>query len=111
MAEAPNYNETEMTGSSWQRACRVVVENPYQAVPSIVFVEEKVYNLGERVIKEPVANLFVNMDPESLLHLEIYEKLNELYILLRQARDEAAAVPVTPEPPPIEPPVEPPVTP
>ena len=106
MAQAPNYNETEMTGSSWQRACRVVVENPYQGLPSIVYVEEKVYNLGDKVIKEPVSNLFVNMDPESLLHLEIYEKLNELYILLRQARDEQIPPPVAPPadpPPPVDP--------
>lgn len=99
MPNTPNYNEATILGQSWQRACRVVIENPYAAAPSIVFVEEKVYNLEDKVIREPVSNLNVQFDQENLLHVEIYTKLNDLYTQLREIRD-------TPVAPQVEPPVE-----
>lgn len=109
MSDTPNYNESTASGTSWQRAVRVVVENPYQAVPSIVFVEEVVYSIGEKVIKEPCCTVSTAMNPADPLHLEIYTKLNELYVLLREQRD--AQVPL-PDPimmqPPIIPAPEPP---
>jgi hypothetical protein len=67
----------------------------------MTFVEEKVYNLGDRIIKEPVANLGVQFDPTDPLHIEIYTKLNEMYTILRDARDVANAPPapiVSPDP-------------
>ncbi len=88
----PNYKESQVAGTQWQRAVRVVVENPLNGTPSLMFVEEQATQLGDRIITEPCANLGVSFDPNSQLHADIYTKLNELYTLLREARDAAQAV-------------------
>ena len=85
----PNYNESTVTGTKWQRACRVVIENPYNQIPSINFIEEEIVNLGDNFIANPVSNCYVNFDSNNELHADIYIKLNELYTLLREARDAA----------------------
>ena len=108
MADTPNYKETEVAGQAWQRAVRVVIENPYQGLPFITYVEEKVYNIGEKSITEPVANLGVGFNLEDQLHVDIYTKLNELYTVLRDQRDNPVVIPpMVPEAPPVEPPATP----
>lgn len=85
-----NYKETDVAGKTWLRASRVIIDNPYAALPSILFVEDELINLGEgKVSYRPVANLTCSFDQGSQLHADIYTKLNELYILLREARDNA----------------------
>lgn len=84
-----DYKESTIAGTSWQRACRVVVENPLNGTPSILFVEEQAINLGEQVISNLSGNLSTQFDAENQLHMAIYEKLNELYVILREARDMA----------------------
>lgn len=83
----PDYKETQITGKSWQRAVRVVIENPLGGTPSILFVEEEVINTGSGTITRPVANLSAAFDEANQLHIDIYNKLNELYTILREARD------------------------
>lgn len=83
----PNYKENNISGKKWQRAVRVVIENPYQALPSILFVEEEVVEAEDKLFKQPCANLSTSFDMNNPLHVEIYTKLNELYTLLREARD------------------------
>lgn len=82
-----DYKESSVIGTKWQRCCRVIIENPYNATPSILFVEEEALNTGSDVITRPVANLSCSMDTNNSLHTTIYTKLNELYVLLREARD------------------------
>lgn len=83
----PNYQESEITGTQWVRARRVVIDNPYQENPSITFIEERAIQLGNKVITEIVDNISCTFDPNSELHTEIYLKLNELYVLVRSERD------------------------
>jgi len=82
-----NYKEKYVSGNKWQRAVRVVIENPYQALPSILFVEEEVVEAEDKLFKQPCANLSTSFDADNQLHVDIYTKLNELYTLLREARD------------------------
>jgi hypothetical protein len=83
-----DYKESPITGVTWTRACRVVLDNPQGGVPSCMFVEEEATRIGtNKVFTQPVANLSAAMDPANPLHLEIYNKVNELYVLLREARD------------------------
>ena len=89
MPDTPNYKESEITGQKWTRAVRVQIDNPINSTPSILFVEEEAINLGAKVITNLSGNLYTQFAPENPLHLEIYTKLNELYILLREARDVA----------------------
>lgn len=87
-----DYKESSIAGTSWQRAVRVVVENPYGGVPSVNIVEEKAINLGDSVITNLCGNLSTSFDAANPLHMAIYEKLNELYVVLREARDAAPEV-------------------
>lgn len=88
----PNYNESSVAGTQWQRACRVVIENPLNGTPSLMLVEERVMQLGEDIIATPCANLSVAFDTNNPLHMDIYNKINEVYVLLREARDAQAQV-------------------
>ena len=83
----PDYKETDVTGKTWQRAVRVQIDNPYGALPSLMFVEEQVTKTDTDTITKLVANLSCVYDANSQLHVDIYTKLNELYVLLREARD------------------------
>lgn len=83
----PDYKESTIAGTKWQRAVRVAVENPLNGTPAIMFVEEEAVNLGDKVITNAVGHLTATFDQTSPLHVEIYTKLNELYTLLREARD------------------------
>lgn len=85
--DTTNYKESAVVGQKWTRARRVLVENALDAPPSILFVEEEVINIGERRISELSGNLSTVFDQTDPLHLAIYDKLNELYVLLREARD------------------------
>lgn len=85
-----DYKESSVNGTSWQRAVRVVVENPYGGVPSINIVEEKAINLDGTITTQLCANLTTSFDSDNPLHVAIYTKLNELYTILREARDSQA---------------------
>ena len=59
-----NYKSTEILGESWQRASRVVIENPYQLTPMIHFVEEKIFEADGEVISKPIGSIYETMsDP------------------------------------------------
>ncbi len=85
--DTPNYKETAVVGQKWTRARRVLIENPSDSPATILLVEEDVINIGDRKISELSGNLSTTFDPADPLHLAIYEKINELYVLLREARD------------------------
>lgn len=38
----PNYKETTLVSTKYQRACRIIIENPLGKVPSVNFIEEEV---------------------------------------------------------------------
>ncbi len=54
---ANDYQYTEVTGSSFTRCSRVVVENPKEGGRSISFSEERIINLPGQVIATPLGNL------------------------------------------------------
>jgi hypothetical protein len=108
-----NYKQTNVNGESWQRAVEVTIYNPLEQTPKVRFLEETVYLVNGKVIKER-ASAFNSLDSSfnlnDPLHLEVYDVLNRLYIQLREARD-LANQPVEPdEVPPTEPEPEVPPT-
>lgn len=98
-----NYRETNIAGTSWQRACRVVIENPLNGTPHILFVEEQVVNVGDDRITRPVANVSCQFNPTATIpiinpetglptgatatHRDVYAILYSLYMQLANARD------------------------
>lgn len=93
-----DYKESNVSGTSWWRAKTVIISNPYQGVPSLGIEEEECININGDIIKRPVGGLSVSMDAQNPLHVTIYDKLNELYEILRTARDQAVPVPPVVEP-------------
>ena len=98
-----NYKESEVTGTSWQRAWRVNVENPLNGQPTITFFEEQAFNTGTEVILKQVGSIscafnptdtFPGIDPETnqpvgrdITHGEVYALLYSLYMDLAGKRD------------------------
>jgi len=102
----PNYNETAVTGESYQRTNRIIIDNPYQAAPRIIFEEERIINLGDEVVKKPVTALQVAFDETEVINVmnpltneltgttitmgEIYALIYSVYWQKAQERDSAA---------------------
>lgn len=82
-----NYNKSNIEGTKWQRACRVIIDNPFNQPPKITFIEEEIVNIGDNYINSIVDNCFIEFDSNNPLHTELYIKLNELYTILREERD------------------------
>jgi hypothetical protein len=100
-----NYKNSEIVGESWQRACRVVIENPYGEIPSIQFAEEKMFLIDNEMIPRPLDRLSETMsDPTMTFPLinpstgevlgttasyqDVYIMLHSLYISLAVKRDQ-----------------------
>ena len=108
-----DYKEATATGEmkSWVRACRVIIDNPYLAVPTVRFVEEQKASLpdgsvtNKPLVIEPAfgdfsspATTFDLIDPVdgsvigSSSYYEIYVLLFSLYKRMAADRDAAAGV-------------------
>uniref|UniRef100_A0A831U083 Uncharacterized protein n=1 Tax=Geobacter metallireducens TaxID=28232 RepID=A0A831U083_GEOME len=94
-----NYKETNISGTQWQRACRVIINNPYRGVPSIIYCEEAVtIDASGNTTATPVAEVSCTFDPNNKSHVSIYRALNALYMQLAEERD-AKEAQVYEEPP------------
>jgi hypothetical protein len=82
-----NYKESNVTGSKYRRACSVRINNPADNKPSLYIEEQDCIRLEDEVIYRPAGGLYTELDIANPLHLAIYEKIYELYVMLREARD------------------------
>jgi len=106
----PDYKESTVAGTSYQRCHTVRLNNPYQEQPFIEFLEEKVINLDGQVLRQGVAGLcekhfnptdsFHLLDPTtnlptgtSMTHAEFYAVLYSLYMQTALERDAANSLP------------------
>lgn len=103
----PNYKESNVVGTSWQRAYQVLIENPYNGTPSITFNEEAIIDTGSEIISKHVYALTRTMaEPTTEFQLknpftgdvigvasyqDAYVMLSSLYMALAEERDAAAA--------------------
>lgn len=85
----PNYAESTVSGTLWKRVCRVVIENPLDGTPSLIMVEEEVFVLGDKQVKNTIANLSCTYDANDPDDVALYNLLNAKYVKLRTARDTA----------------------
>lgn len=60
----PNYKEAERTAITWQRCCKIVIDNPLDQQPSVRFEEESVFDPGDGpAIKRPLDGISLPFDP------------------------------------------------
>lgn len=79
-----DYNEQTLTSKMWQRACRIVIENPLGEMPTVNYVEEEVIQLPDGTTKHRLlGNLpFKFDDPMKLvtmINVETNEPTKETY--------------------------------
>jgi len=65
--EMPDYKQTAINGTSWQRAWRVECENPLNGKREVIFHEEHVLNAGNRQVRTPVGGLRVQLTEDNAL--------------------------------------------
>lgn len=105
------YNQKTIDGESWERARRIVFENPLDSAKSVKFVEERVIRSGGRDIKEPIGlkefkltsaedyeKTFNVIDPttgvltgETLSYGDLHQIIFSLYIQLKKEEDGSIA--------------------
>lgn len=101
----PDYKQTTLTGTEWQRCHTVTIDNPLDGAPAIFFGEESVASVGSRIIKQNVpgcrkpfsaAESFPLLDPstneptgQTMTHGELYVALYSLYMQTAIERDAA----------------------
>lgn len=101
----PDYKQTTISGTSWQRAWRVECENPLQGQRQITFHEEQVLNAGNQQVLTPVGSLRVQLTADNALtsfplldpdtgaqlgtatYAQVYRMLHSLYIHTATQRD------------------------
>lgn len=65
-----NYKQTVVSGEKYIRANRVVLENPLNGIPSALFIEEEIINIGGEIIRRPISTLSEQMlDPTTSFNL------------------------------------------
>lgn len=118
------YNQKTIDGESWERARRIVFENPLDSVKSVKIIEESVIRLNGRDIIEPIGSkefklssaedygkTFDLIDPatglltgETVSYGDIYQIIFSLYIKLKKEED--GAIIEEEEAPPVDEPVD-----
>lgn len=110
----PDYKESTVAGTTWQRCCQIVIDNTRGAAPSVRFDEEEVLALADgREIKRALGALALPFDPARSIPLRdpvtgaltggattygaAYALLYSAYMAAAEARDAALA------PPPVKP--------
>lgn len=99
----PDYKETAVSGTQWQRCTAVVVMNPLNATPTIRMDEEIVANFGGETFSKSVPGIQIDFDPAMVIPLldpqtgepvgttmtglEVYVVLYSLYIKQATERD------------------------
>jgi len=104
-----NYKQASVTGESWVRAVRVVLENPLGGGAAATFIEESVVstpagtvmqaagNVVEPFTAENAAESFDLLNPEtgevagSATYQDVYAMLHSLYYHVAAKRDAAVA--------------------
>lgn len=112
----PDYNETTLTGTAWQRCHQITVHNVRNAPPSVEFAEERVIALQDGAeIRQQLGALAVPYNPAKVISLrdpatgeltaetatyaQAYQILYSAYIDAALERDASITPPTPPQTP------------
>ena len=65
----PDYKETNVTGTQWQRCNQIHIDNPTGGVPMITFAEEVIARLGDETFIKPGPQIHFPFDPSEVIAL------------------------------------------
>lgn len=98
-----DYKARPVSGTAWQRACQIVIDNPLDAQPRVSFQEEEVMTIGGETIRKQVQGITIGYTPDSVIdlydpttgealgssmtHEQMYVAIWSLYRSLAAARD------------------------
>ena len=98
-----NYNETNVSGQSWNRCFKIEITNPYNGQQECKLFEEEIFSVGDKNVStltrilspqidmSSVINLINPMTGEpigaSITHQDLYIALFSLYINTAKAKD------------------------
>jgi hypothetical protein len=99
----PDYKQSDLTGTQWQRCKAVVINNPLVGPKDVLFQEERVISLGGQNLRQPLDGcskkfstdgIFPLLDPTtnlptgvSMTHTDLYVALYSLYMQTAMERD------------------------
>lgn len=104
-----DYQWSEVTGASWTRCGRVIIDNPYEGQKRAVFLEERAVNIPGEVITRPAGEIiepfsaanagesFDLLNPETgevmgqATYGQLYAMLHSAYMHVATKRDAAEA--------------------
>lgn len=103
----PDYNESTVSGKSWQRCPQVLISNPHEGKPVVRLSEETVVTVGDKKFTESLPGIQFEFDPNIVIQLrnpetgapigatmtgiQVYVALYSLYIQKAMERDAAQA--------------------
>lgn len=103
-----DYQQQTIQGSSYQRCCRIVIENPRDSAPAATFCEEKIIVAGDSTLAIPAGTFAIAIDPADVIELrdpatweltgstitlgELYAGIASVYWAKALERDAAAPV-------------------
>lgn len=65
-----NYKETNIAGTQWKRSHRVIIDNPLNEAPRVIFMEQTVNAIqGGDVITRPAGNIEKVFEPHGIINL------------------------------------------
>lgn len=98
-----NYKEQTGSGTSWTRAKQVIINNNYNSTKNILFFEEDIATVGDKVFQTSAGMVSTPFDPQGVISLRdlgtgertgnvisqatIYQAIYSLYLDLAEARD------------------------
>lgn len=98
-----NYKEQTGTGTTWKRANQVIIKNNLNATKNILFFEEDVIQLADKIVQADAGFLSSTYDSAAIINLRdpntgertgntvpqalVYQALYSLYIDLAELRD------------------------
>lgn len=65
----PDYKETSVNGTQWQRCRTVIIDNAYQRTPQITFQEEKLTNVNGELFQQGAGGINVPFDAAKVITL------------------------------------------
>lgn len=66
----PDYKESSVSGTQWQRCNAVVVSNPYGEVPTITLREEQITTVGGQQFRQDRGGIEFPFDPAYVVNLK-----------------------------------------